>query len=508
MVYFALSALLLCYLANGYVLLAWALLTRRREARRAEELRAQGVTMLNIGEWPLVLTQLPLYNEPAVAARVIDAAAALDYPAGRHHIQVLDDSSDETGDIVDVRAEYWRSRGVAIEVVRRKARAGFKAGALHYGLAQQSSALVAVFDADFVPPPDFLRKMVPVLVADAGLGWVQARWEHLNAGANLLTRGQAVGIDAHFAVEQAARSAGLFMAFNGSAGVWRRGAIEEAGGWSAATLTEDLDLSCRAALCGWRGLLLPDVAVPAEVPASPTAYQAQQFRWAKGTLQTARTMLPRIWQGAWPWYAKAQATLHLTQYLLHPLLLLIALMTPWMAWAAPMNGAGGWAGSWQLLLGIGLVGGSYLAGQRLLRRPWSVSLAGLGALLLVGTSTALGSTRAAWEALIGRRSDFLRTPKRGTAGMGVVRMKRVIPAWLELGFAAYALGAMVVCVTHGWFAAVPMLFFCATGSLAMVLPGREGDGVEEASKADSAVLDARPGNGRPENRKQHEHVAV
>lgn len=473
MAYLLLSALLLGYLANGYALLAWALLTRGRLNRRREELQRRGEEALASSQWPTVLTQLPLFNEVTVAARLINAVAAMEYPHGLHRIKVLDDSTDETCGIVDALAARWRARGVDIEVVRRAQRSGFKAGALAHGLRLCDAEFVAVFDADFVPPRDFLLRTVPVLVADTKLGWVQARWEHLNAGANSLTRGQAVGMDAHFAIEQTARSTGLLMAFNGSAGVWRRRAIDDAGGWSDATLTEDLDLSCRAYLLGWRGLLLPDLAVPAEVPASAVAYQAQQFRWAKGSLQTARRLLPSVWRSDLSLLVKVQTTVHLTQYLLHPLLIALALLTPWMAVRAPLEAGFAWSRGWQILAACALAGGTYFSAQRMLARPWRTALAGFGCLLFAGTGPALSNTRAVIEAMLGRRSSFLRTPKRGSDADLRYRAHGVLPRWVDALFLAYCFAAIVVALRHGWMAAVPMLAFCASGSASMIFLGWE-----------------------------------
>ena len=483
MLYLCLSTLLLCYLANGYALLAWVLLTRGRLALRREKLQRRGEADLANSQWPTALTQLPLFNEATVAARLIDAVAAMEYPHGSHRIHVLDDSTDETCGIVDALAARWRARGVDIKVVRRVERSGSKAGALAHGLRLDDAEFVAVFDADFVPPRDFLLRTVPVLVADAKLGWVQARWEHLNAGANCLTRGQAVGIDSHFAIEQAARSTGLFMAFNGSAGMWRRRAIDDAGGWSDTTLTEDLDLSCRAHLRGWRGLLLPDLTVAAEVPASAAAYQAQQFRWAKGSLQTARRLLPSVWRGDLPLLVKVQMSVHLTQYLLHPLLIALALLTPWMAVRAPIDAGFAWSNGWQILVACALAGGTYFSGQILLDRPWRRALAGFVCLLFAGTGPALSNTRAVIEALFGSRGSFVRTPKRGSDTDRRYRAHGVMPRWVDALFLGYCLAAITVAVRHGWLAAVPMLFFCASGSVSMLFLGREKCAQNFASKA-------------------------
>lgn len=246
-----------------------------------------------LDRWPDLTIQLPLYNETNVAERLIESAARLEYP-GKLDIQVLDDSTDETTCLVTGAVERLRSSGIAIDHVRRGSRDGFKAGALALGMTRSTSELFAVFDADFVPPPDTLLRMVPEF-ADRSVGMVQARWGHLNRGDGLLTRAQAIFLDAHFAIESAARyAAGHFFNFNGTAGVWRRTAIEDAGGWSASTLTEDLDLSYRAQLAGWKFVFLQDVEVPAELPPTISAFQEQQFRWAKGSIQTARRLLVRI----------------------------------------------------------------------------------------------------------------------------------------------------------------------------------------------------------------------
>src|SRR5687768_10118185 len=246
--------------------------------------------------YPPLTVQLPMYNEPNVAERLLDAVAALRYP-GELDIQVLDDSTDETTQIV--AAKIAAMRGIRIEHVRRGSRDGFKAGALAEGMRRSAAELFAVFDADFVPPPDVLLKMVPYF-ADRRVGMVQARWTHINRDASMLTRVQALFLDAHFAVESAARNFGRrFFNFNGTAGVWRRAAIEEAGGWSSSTLTEDLDLSYRAQLAGWEFVFLPDVEVPAELPAALSGFQEQQHRWTKGRSEERRVgkeCRARLWR--------------------------------------------------------------------------------------------------------------------------------------------------------------------------------------------------------------------
>ena len=263
------------------------------------------------GQEPEVTVQLPIYNERYVAERVIDAAAGIEWPAAKLLIQVLDDSDDDTVGIVAARVAEWRARGVRIEHVRRPVRTGYKAGALAHGTGLTAAPYLAVFDSDFVPPADFLRRAVGAF-ADPRVGFVQARWGHLNEGYSWLTRLQALSIDFHFLVEQAVRSrGGYFTNFTGTAGVWRREAIAAAGGWSAATLTEDLDLSYRAQLAGWTSFYVEDLVVPQELPVAANAYRAQQSRWATGSFQCAWRLLgPVVKKAPKPW----QALVHLLSY--------------------------------------------------------------------------------------------------------------------------------------------------------------------------------------------------
>jgi len=260
---------------------------------------------------PFVTVQLPIYNERFVAARLIDAAAALDWPRDRLEIQLLDDSDDDTSRIVDARAEHWRAEGVSIAIVRRAERSGYKAGALSAGLDSARGELLAIFDADFLPPRDFLRATVPSFT-DPRVGMAQARWGYVNAEHSWLTRAQSVSLGAHFRIEHEVRyRRGLFFNFNGTAGVWRRRTVEEAGGWQSDTVTEDLDLSYRAQMAGWRFAYLDDVVVPSELPVTLAALRTQQRRWAKGSVQTGRKILPRLLRAQLPLRIKLEATLHL-----------------------------------------------------------------------------------------------------------------------------------------------------------------------------------------------------
>lgn len=262
-------------------------------------------------EFPIVTVQLPLFNERFVAQRLLDAAARLDWPRDRLDIQVLDDSDDDTCQLVDARAAWWREQGVDMVVIRRPDREGFKAGALANGLTTARGKFVAVFDADFIPPPDFLRSTLPWF-RDRGVGMVQARWSFFNANHSWFTGIQSLMLGAHFSIEHRVRyQQGLFFNFNGTAGVWRRCAIDAAGGWQADTITEDLDLSYRAQMAGWRFVYLDNCDVPSELPVTMSALRTQQQRWAKGSIQTARKILPVLMKKHLPLAVKIEAVAHL-----------------------------------------------------------------------------------------------------------------------------------------------------------------------------------------------------
>ena len=258
--------------------------------------RNDPVPTSSVTEWPPAAVQLPIYNELYVVERLLRACAELDYPRDKLIIQVLDDSTDDTTELIAEWVTYWRERGINMQHVRRGSREGYKAGALAYGLTLIDVEMVAVLDADFVPPPDFLKRAITHLVSNPKLGAVQGRWGHINSQQNPLTRAATLALDGHFVIEQTARNrAGWLMNFNGSGGVWRVKAIELAGGWQATTLTEDMDLSYRAQLIGWRFLYLPDLVVPGEIPPQITAYKQQQARWAQGGTQCFRRLIRPVW---------------------------------------------------------------------------------------------------------------------------------------------------------------------------------------------------------------------
>lgn len=368
---------------------------------------------------PRVTVQLPVFNERFVIDRLIDACARLEYPSDRLDIQVLDDSTDDTASIAESRVSYWKQRGVRILHLRRSDRHGYKAGALQNGLTFSKADFVAIFDADFVPPPDFLLRVIPEFDR-AEVGMVQARWAHLNAEDSLLTRIQAFGLDTHFAVEQRVRNlTGCFINFNGTAGVWRRSCIDDAGGWSADTLAEDLDLSYRAQLRGWKFKYLPNTAAPAELPADMNAFRNQQFRWTKGTTQTALKALGPLWRSDFPTPVKLEGTAHLTAHLAFPMVLILALVHTPMLYLKATTGAP--SDAFFTLLGVGFLGfvGFFLAqlfAQRELYADWKQRMK-LFPLFMAGSmGLSFSNTRAVIEALVGKQSAFIRTPKVRASG--------------------------------------------------------------------------------------------
>ena len=420
--------------------------------------------------WPRVTVQLPVYNEATVVDRLIEACARLDYPKTLLEIQVLDDSTDVTSDMIAAHVERLRREGLEIVHVRRRNRDGYKAGALANGLRFAGGDFIAIFDADFVPAPDFLRRTIPRF-DDSEIGLVQARWGHLNEHQSRLTRIQAFGLDTHFAVEQRVRAAaGCFINFNGTAGVWRRTCIEEAGGWSADTLTEDLDLSYRAQLAGWRLEYMHDLEVPAELPAVTGAFRSQQFRWAKGSVQTAIRLLPAVWKSAVSMRAKVEGTVHLSAHVVFPFVLLAGLVHGPLVLMKDANNAPG--EGFFALLGLGVFGvaGFFLAqlfAQRSLYPEWRGRLR-LFPWFMAGTmGLSISNTRAVWQAVTGRRSSFVRTPKSGSPSDSHLNkyVDRHIPAivWLEMLAFVYSVGFGIAIVAAGEWAAVPFQVMLAWG---------------------------------------------
>lgn len=411
---------------------------------------------------PFVTVQLPLFNERTVAARLLRAAGAFDYPRELFEVQVLDDSTDETRAIVDREVAALVSAGVDARVVRRPDRHGYKAGALDYGMASAKGELLCVFDADFLPEPDFLRRLVPHF-SDPGIGMVQARWEHANRDESALTRAQSTLLDGHFVIEHTVRAqAGLFFNFNGTAGMWRRTTIANAGGWQHDTLTEDLDLSYRAQLAGWRFVYLPLVTAPAEVPPGISAFKSQQHRWAKGSVQVARKLTRRIWQADLPWRVKLEAFMHLTGNTGYPLVLALSILLP-----LSVSEHASFAGVWHLgmfILCTFSVILFYDKSQSALGRTGKKRLRDVPAAMSLGIGMCVSQTRAVFEGLLGATGEFVRTPKAGDAPVKerYRAILRGLPG-LELVFAAWFAWGLVAAVRLGLWGSMPFLLLFFAG---------------------------------------------
>jgi len=457
-IYLGLLALLACYGCYRYYLL-W--LYYRVKGKRLHVPVAPA-------HWPSVTIQIPVYNERYVVERAIHAACAVDYPPDRLTIQLLDDSTDDTPEVIARTLAPYRDEGYRVMHLQRMNRQGFKAGALVEGLKSVRDELIAVFDVDFVIPRDFLKRTVPLLTTHPHVGMVQARWGHVNASYSLLTQAQAVLLDGHFAIEQVARyRAGRFFSFNGTAGIWRREAIVSAGGWQADTLTEDLDLSYRAQLAGWQCVFLPDLVAPGELPVEINAFKTQQYRWTKGSIQTARKLLPAILRGSLPWAIKRDAFFHLTGFLSYPLGLLASLA------ALPLLGGllhapHIWAIDLLWLALLAIPGACfYLCAQRETDPHWIKRLAMIPWVVAVGVGLSVNNAWAVLNGLLGRPSVFLRTPKFGIQAKTDrwhhkhYQAARTSTTWIELALALYFGTGCVMAWSQQALLALPCLVvFC------------------------------------------------
>ncbi len=374
--------------------------------------------------WPMVTVQLPIYNELFVAERLIDNIVRLDYPRERLEIQVLDDSTDETVALVARKVAAYRRQGVQIEHIRRGTRKGFKAGALAFGLSQAQGDFIAIFDADFLPRPDFLKRTLPYF-DDPRIGVVQTRWEHLNEDYSLITRLQALQLNVHFSVEQTGRRLGNYLLqFNGTAGIWRRRAIEDAGGWQPDTLTEDLDLSIRAQLRGWKIHYLEEVGAPAELPAEMHSLKSQQYRWMKGGAETAKKMLPRVWRSELSLWQKLHATGHLLASTIFVFVFVAGVLSVPMLFVIDELGIeADWFSffltGWLSVIAVYYVGNvqtEFLKGPYLRRMLKFVVLFPLFLALSMGLS--LHNTVAVLQGYLGKKTPFVRTPKFDIRSVG------------------------------------------------------------------------------------------
>jgi cellulose synthase/poly-beta-1,6-N-acetylglucosamine synthase-like glycosyltransferase len=430
-----------------------------------------------ISSWPRVTVQLPIYNEKYVIERLVEAIAAFDYPRELLDIQVLDDSTDETQEVARNCVDRYRQLGVPVTYIHRDNREGFKAGALQEGLKFAAGEFVAIFDADFIPPADFLRRTVPYFV-DPKLAMVQTRWSYINRHYSALTEVEAILLDGHFVIEHSSRfRSGLFFNFNGTAGIWRRVAIEDAGGWQHDTLTEDTDLSYRAQLRGWHFTYLPEIDCPSELPVEMNAFKSQQARWAKGLMQTAKKILPRVLRSDLPMKVKAEAIFHLTANISYPLMVFMSII---LLPAMIVRFYQGWVQMLIIDLPLFLastcsISSFYLAAERALYpKTWKRTFLYLPFVMAVGIGLSVRNAMAVIEAIAGVKSEFVRTPKyrveagAQNAGAWSKKTYRKSAGWMpfaEVILGLYFAAAVFYALQNENYATVPFLLLFVWGYL-------------------------------------------
>jgi cellulose synthase/poly-beta-1,6-N-acetylglucosamine synthase-like glycosyltransferase len=461
-VYYVVLALLAMYGAHRVLMVSLYYRHRRDVPRPAAD---------ELSPLPRVTVQLPLYNEVYVAERLIEAVASLDYPRELLEIQVLDDSTDETREVARATTERFRARGFDIVYLHRNDRQGFKAGALQAGMEAAHGEYLMIFDADFVPRPEILRKALPYFT-DPQVGMVQARWEHLNRDFSLLTRIQSIFLDGHFVIEHTARHrSGRFFNFNGTAGIWRRRCLEEVGGWQADTLTEDLDASYRAQLAGWKFVYLKDVVVPAELPVDMNGFKSQQHRWTKGSIQTGKKLLPKIFASDFPWKVKMEAFFHLTNNFSYLLVVLLALL---IVPAIVIRERIGWRRMAILDFPLFFCAtfsfiAFYVSSQREIGRELRPTLKYMPFLMSFGIGLSLNNVQAVLEAVFNRKTEFTRTPKyRIEGGQGDWRGKKYRAPGNssvvgEVVLAVYFLASIVFAIKENYWVGVPFLLIFFNG---------------------------------------------
>jgi cellulose synthase/poly-beta-1,6-N-acetylglucosamine synthase-like glycosyltransferase len=415
--YFSILLILSLYGFHRYILLYLFLKYKKRKISPKSYFREE--------ELPKVTVQLPIYNEVYVVGRLIDSVCKLDYPKEKLEIQVLDDSTDETKDIAMSLVEKYKSQGFNIKYFHRDTRKGFKAGALQEGLLKAEGDFIAIFDADFIPNPDFLKRTIHYFTDDS-IALVQARWGHINRDFSFLTKIQSILLDGHFIIEHVARNrSGRFFNFNGTAGIWRKIAIFQAGGWDGSTLAEDLDLSYRTQLLGWKFIYLPDFSVPAELPVDINGFKNQQHRWAKGSVQAALKLLPKIMKSKIPLKIKLESFFHLTGNFTFPLMIPLAILV--FPTVIIRKGLGLYdmviVDLPLFLFATGSFALFYAFSQKELYADWDKSIKYIPFVLSLGVGLSINNTIAVLEALKGKKSEFVRTPKYG--------IERKDQSWVE-----------------------------------------------------------------------------
>lgn len=420
---------------------------------------------------PFVTIQLPIYNEKYVVKRLLNAVCCLDYPKDLLEIQVLDDSTDETQHIAEELVGKYKADGFDIAFIHREARTGFKAGALECGLKIAKGEFVAIFDADFVPQKDFLIKSVPYF-GNEEIGMVQTRWGHINRDYSLLTKIQALFLDGHFIIEHIARNrSGRFFNFNGTAGIWRKQAIEDAGGWQHDTLTEDLDLSYRAQLAGWKFLYLPDVVTPAELPVDMNAFKSQQHRWAKGSVQTAKKLLPVIFKSKIPFSVKVEATFHLASNFTYLFMTIPSVLMPIVLHLQIKNG---W--DWMIYVFLTVFFSTslsvifyYLVSQKESNKSWKKQIPYLPLLMSLGIGLSINNARAVIEAMFNYTTEFKRTPKYNIENRQEnwqnkkYHVEFKLQPFIELAIGCYFIISMIELLSKGIFVSIPFFLLFQFG---------------------------------------------
>ncbi|MBK8700315.1 MAG: glycosyltransferase [Saprospiraceae bacterium] len=466
LVYLISSLLIVFYCAMVFNLLIQFLWRRKRKAPKQSAQRK---------EWPFISIQLPVFNEQFVVSRLIDAIARLDYPREKFEIQILDDSTDDTLNISRERSDFYRARGYNTTVLHRTDRTGYKAGALKYGLEKTQGEFICIFDADFIPDPNFLKAIIPYF-SDDQVGVVQARWGHTNDGENLLTALQAIQLNVHFTIEQGGRyEAGYPLQFNGTAGIWRKTAILDAGGWEEDTLTEDLDLSYRAQLRGWKVVFLPEVIAPAELPNEVGGLKSQQYRWMKGGAETARKLLPRFWKAPIGFISKMQATGHLLSSSVYAgvfVTSILSLPLSHMDKTAPLH----WFGFIAFIPTLIMVYLVYLFGNVNYLLPGKKFLKEFAGFhlrfpifLCLSMGLSLHNSLAVVSGWLGRKSPFVRTPKKSDQANGPTTIYTVKPlpliTWLEGLLALYFLMGITSSIYNQKYAFLLFQIMCFIGYL-------------------------------------------
>jgi len=447
---------------------------------RTEDLEEKDFYMEN---YPEVTIQIPLYNEQYVITRLIDSVIRMDYPKDKLEIQILDDSTDETTEIITEHIQKYLDAGFDIKHIHRTNREGFKAGALKIGLETARGEFVAVFDADFIPRKKFLKRTIPYFYKEEKLGLVQTRWEHLNREYSLMTKTQAIALDGHFVIEQAVRNrAGFFINFNGTGGVWRKECIFDAGNWEADTLTEDLDLSYRAQMKGWRFKYLVNFTSPAELPSDIGALKSQQFRWTKGAIETAKKVYPKVLRSDMPLKLKIQSFIHLYSNLAYPFILIAALLNlPVML--IKLTGMYDTVFKFMSLFIFAFISSFifYLYSQKDVYPDWQKRIIYFPVFLAGSMGFSVNNTKAVFEGLLDKKSEFVRTPKYhirdkkdSWEGKKYVNKKLHFTTYIEAFLAVYCFVGVVIAIATAQVAALPFqLMFCGGFSIISYLSIRQ-----------------------------------